>query len=178
MVRLLVTLLCALCLAPAAGAGGSAAGDGALSILSGNGWMTIVGKGTIYGQLDKGTLTVTDPDPTDGTIQVVGAEQTRPKGLNVTVYTGKNITFRLVGGRYKLAIAASTGVDLLAVGVGKAWLRGDPTAPNAGTYTVDGSRRTPIPVAPATPPAAGATWAGVLVPFGSAPPATTTTASP
>ncbi len=169
MHRLSVILLLTLALVPTALAGGSATGDGALSVLNANGTITVVGRGTIYGQLDKGTLTVTDPDPTDGLVQVVGAEHTLHVSLHVTAYSGKDITFRLVGGRYKLAITAGTNVDFLAVGVGKAWLKGDPAGASSGTYTVDGAKNVPLPLAPTAPVPAGTTWPGVAVPFGVQP---------
>jgi hypothetical protein len=95
----------------------------------------------------------------------------------VTIYSGKDITFRGVSGRYKLAISSATGIDFLAVGVGKAWLKADPTAGPAGTYTVDGSKMQTLPVAPTVAPPAGTTWAGQVVQFGVQP-TTTTTASP
>ena len=169
MRRLLFPLLLIFVCVPAALAGGSATGDGALSVLNANGTITVIGKGTIYGQVDKGTLIVTDPDPTDGTMQVVGATRTRPVGGHVTVYSGKNITFREVGGRYKLVISASTGIDFLAVGVGKAWLKGDPNGGDPGIYTVDGKKQQTLPVAPAVAPPAGTVWPGLVVQFGVQP---------
>ena len=175
MRRLLFTLLFILVCVPAALAGGSATGDGALSVLKANGTITVIGKGTIYGQVDKGTLTVTDPDPTDGPMQVVGATHTRPAGGHVTVYSGKNITFREVGGRYKLVISGATGIDFLAVGVGKAWLKADASAGDPGTFTVDGAKKQPLPVTPAVAPPAGTIWPGLAVQFGVQPATATTT---
>jgi hypothetical protein len=172
MRRLTFTMLLTLVCVPAAFAGGAALGDGAFSVVNASGTITVVGKGTIYGQIDKGTLTVTDPDASSAAMQVVGAgHTTRPAGAHVTVYSGKGITFREVSGRYKLVITSATGIDFLAVGVGKAWLKGDPAASDPGTFTVDGAKKTPLPVASA----AGATWAGLVVPFGVQP---ATTASP
>ena len=176
MRRLLLTLLVSLSCVPAAFAGGSATGDGALSVLNASGTITVIGKGTIYGQVDKGTITVTDPDPTDGTMQVVGATRTRPIGGHVTVYSGKNITFREVGGRYKIVISNATGVDFLAVGIGKAWLKGDLTATDPGTFTVDGKKQQALPVTPAVLPPAGTIWPGLAVQFGVQP--ATVTATP
>src|ERR1700693_1371746 len=118
MRRLLFTLLFILVSVPTALAGGSATGDGALSVLNANGTITVIGKGTIYGQIDKGTLTVTDLDLTDGPMQGA-AEHTRPLAGHVTVYSGEDLSFREVGGRYKLVITTATGIDFLAVGVGK-----------------------------------------------------------
>jgi hypothetical protein len=107
-------------------------------------------------------------------MQVVGATHTRPAGGHVTVYSGKNITFREVGGRYKLVISASSGIDFLAVGVGKAWLKADPNAAEPGSYTVDGKKQQSLPVSPAVAPPAGTVWPGLVVQFGVQP----TTATP
>jgi hypothetical protein len=175
MRRLLFTLLVILVCVPAALAGGNATGDGALSVLNANGTITVIGKGTIYGQVDKGTLTVTDPDSTDGPMQVVGAEHTHPSSGSVTVYSGKDITFREVGGRYKLVISAATGIDFLAVGVGKAWLKADPNA-DPGSFTVDGKKQQSLPAAPAVALPAGTIWPGLAVQFGVQP--ATVTATP
>ncbi len=169
---LLLTLVCV----PAALAGGTAVGDGALSVINASGSITVIGKGTIYGQIDKGTVTVTDPDPTDGPpMVVVGAEHTHPAGGHVTIYSGKDITFRGFSGRYKLVISSASGVDFLAVGVGKAWLKADPTLGPVGNYTVDGAKMQPLPATSAVALPAGTTWAGLVVPFGVQPTATTTT---
>jgi hypothetical protein len=105
---------------------------------------------------------------------VVGAEHAHPAGGRVTIYSGKDITFRGVSGRYKIVISAATGVDFLAVGVGKAWLKADSTLGPVGTYTVDGAKMQSLPVTPAAALQAGATWAGLVVPFGVQPTATTT----
>ena len=169
MRRLLLTSLVTLVCVPAALAGSSASGDGALSVLKASGTITVVGKGTIYGQIDKGTITVTDPDPTDGTMQVVGATRTRPIGGHVTVYSGKNITFREVGGRFKVVISAASGINFLAVGVGKAWLKADPTLGDPGIFTVDGKKQQALPVTPAITPPVGTTWPGLAVQFGIQP---------
>ncbi len=107
------------------------------------------------------------------------APSTRARaGGHVTIYSGKNITFREVGGRYKIVISASTGIDFLAVGVGKAWLKADPTAGDPGIYTVDGKKQQALPVAPAVAPPAGTMWPGLVVPFGVQPTTTTTTTTP
>ena len=169
MRRLLLTLLITLVCVPAALAGGTASGDGALSVLKASGTITVVGKGTIYGQIDKGTLTVTDPDPTDGEMQVVGATHTRPAVGHITIYSGKNITFREVGGRFKVVISAASGINFLAVGVGKAWLKADPTLGDPGIFTVDGKKQQALPVAPATALPVGTIWPGLAVQFGVQP---------
>jgi hypothetical protein len=166
MRRLTFTLLFALFAAPAAFAAAGAVGDGALSIVNANvASIQIAGKGTIYGQLDKGTIAVTDTDLTDGTVLVTGGKRVASTKPSTVTYTGKDLTFRLVGGLYKFAISG-TDVNFVAVGVGKAYLKGDPTADDAGSYTVDGAKLQPIPVAPTVVPAVGTTWPGLLVTFG------------
>jgi hypothetical protein len=169
MRRLLFTLLLILVCVPAALASGSASGDGALSVLNASGTITVIGKGTIYGQIDKGTLTVTDSDPASPSMQVVSAVHTRPAATHVTVYSGKNITFREAGGRYKIVISAATGIDFLAVGVGKAWLKADPSVADPGIFTVDGKKQQALPDAPPVTPPAGTVWPGLAVQFGVQP---------
>lgn len=148
MRRLLFTLLCGLLLAPAALAGARASGDGVLELQAVNATVvTITGKGALWGQVDQGRLYVTDPIETDGLVYVSGADRApRTVGDTTTVYTGKNMHFRITGGTYKLTFVKSTGIDLTAVGVGKTLMTGDPTASTTGTYALDGGKWTPVPL--------------------------------
>ncbi|MGH3003594.1 MAG: hypothetical protein ACRDM1_13195 [Gaiellaceae bacterium] len=149
MRRLLLTLLCALIAVPAALAGARATGDGILELQAVDATnATIVGRGALWGQLDSGRLIVTDPVAGDGIVYVSGADRTpRPLGDTgtTTLYVGKNIHFRVTGGTYRLTFAKSTGIDLTAVGVGKAYLTGDPLADDPGTYALDGGKWVPVP---------------------------------
>src|SRR3981081_2065022 len=111
MRRLSFTLLCFLILAPAALAAAGATGDGVLELRDVNASkVTIRGtKGVIWGQLDKGTLFVTDLNTDDSLAAFVsGGTKTAPG-----VYTGKNIHFRFPGGKYLFTIVG-TGIDLTA----------------------------------------------------------------
>ncbi|HEY5294018.1 MAG TPA: hypothetical protein VIJ70_00915 [Gaiellaceae bacterium] len=148
MRRLSFTLLCGLLLAPAALAGVRASGDGVLELQAVNATtVTIAGKGALWGQVDQGRLYVTDPIDTDGLVYVSGADRApRAIGDTTTLYIGKNMHFRITGGTYKLTFVKSTGIDLTAVGVGKALMAGDPTADTTGTYALDGGKWTPVPV--------------------------------
>jgi hypothetical protein len=150
MRRLSFTLLCGLVLAPAAFAAAGAAGDGVLELRNVNAAkVTIVGsKGVIWGQLDKGTLKVTDLNTDDNlTALVSGGVQVRPStDPGVTVYTGRNIHFRFPGGKYQLTIVGGSNIDLTAVGVGRAYLTGDPTVFDDGDYALDGAKWQPVPV--------------------------------
>jgi hypothetical protein len=168
MRRLSVALLCALIAAPAALAGARAAGDGIFELNAVDATsVTIAGKGALWGQLDKGRLIVSDPVAGDGIVYVSGADRT-PRPLNdtgtTTLYVGRNIHFRVTGGTYRLTFFKSTGIDVTAVGSGKAVLDGDPLSDNDGAYALDGGKW--IPVSPLEER---------TVPFGTQAPTTQTT---
>jgi hypothetical protein len=150
MRRLSFTLLCCLILAPAAFAATGATGDGVLELRDVNASkVTIRGlKGVIWGQLDKGTLVVTDLNPDDNLAALVsgGTKTTSLEpGVITYTYTGKNIHFRFPGGKYLFTIVGA-GIDLTAVGVGRAWLSGDPLVADDGDYAVDGGKWQPVPL--------------------------------
>jgi hypothetical protein len=147
MRRLCLTLLVALVAVPAAVAASRATGDGALELRAMYGNATVVGtRGILFGQMDSGKLIVTDPLLGDGAIYVSGAERTRP-GIsdNVTIYSGKNIHFRVTSGRYRLQFVRGKGIDFTAVGVGQALLTGDLAVDDTGQYAVDGGPWIDVP---------------------------------
>ena len=168
MRRLIVTLLCGLLVAPAALAAPRATGDGVLELRAVYGTVLLgslaqPAQGTVWGQMDKGTLKVTDPVAGDGAILVSGWENrsvipstdTTPR---VVVYSGHDLHFRVTGGKYKLFFSGN-GIDLTAVGSGVAYLLGSATADDAGDYALDGGKWIPMPVfGPAQ-----------RIPFGAAP---------
>ena len=79
MRRLCLTLLCGLVAVPAALAASSATGDGVLELKAATGTVVLTGvRGTVWGQMDKGKLVVTDPVAGDGAIYVSGAENVTP----------------------------------------------------------------------------------------------------
>lgn len=159
MRRLCLTLLAALVAVPVAVASSRATGDGVLELRTVTGNVTVTGsRGILYGQMDSGKLVVTDPLFGDGAVFVSGAERTRP-GINddVTIYAGKNIHFRVTGGRYRLQFVKGSGIDFTAVGVGQALLTGDLTADDTGQYAVDGGKWIDVP------------WLQRAVPFGDQP---------
>jgi hypothetical protein len=175
--RLLITLLGCLILAPAALAAGRATGDGVLELKSVDGGVSIgapgqPAKGVLWGQMDRGRLTIVDPITGDGQIVVSGwdtrsiKDPTTADGTpRVVVYTGVDLHFRVTGGKYRLKFTGS-GVDLTAVGVGVAYLSGDPDASDAGFYAVDSGKWLPVPVLTQKVPTPKA------VPFGDQPPQT------
>jgi len=148
MRRLCLILLCGLVAAPVAVASVRATSDGVFELRDVTAASAVINgtRGSIWGQMDSGRLTVTDPLPDDGQIYVTGAEHSRP-GLNenVTVYTGKNIHFRVTGGKYRLSFKGS-GIDLTAVGVGTVSLLGDFFAVDAGDYRIDGVKWINVPL--------------------------------
>jgi hypothetical protein len=141
-------LLCGLILAPGALAAAGATGDGVLELRDVNATRaTIYAKGAIWGQLDYGQLKVTDPNPDDNlTAWVSGAESARTYEPGVTVYSGKNIHFRFTGGRYIKFAIVGYGIDVTAVGVGRASLIGDPDWYDDGDYSLDNGKWQPVPL--------------------------------
>ena len=158
MRRLCLTLICGLVAVPAALAASHATGDGVLEIKAATGTVVLTGvRGTAWGQLDKGKLIVTDPVAGDGSIYVSGAKDVAPgKADGVTIYWGRDIHFRVTGGKYKLtfrgvgADATAVGVDLTAVGVGTVQLTGDAFADYTGKYAIDSGKWNTVPVWPVT----------------------------
>jgi hypothetical protein len=137
MRRLCLTLLCGLVVIPTAVAASQATGDGVLEFQKVDATVAVYGqRGTIWGQMDKGRLVVTDPNPLDGTVNVSGADSTTP-GLtdNTTIYIGKNIHFR-ISGKYALKLVGK-GIDFAAVGIGTAKFTGDYNSLDPGQYAID-----------------------------------------
>src|SRR2546423_550885 len=99
---LLIAALPALLLPTAAAAHVSTPGDGTLTVKQANAFLIRLNvKGGIIGRCDQCTLTVIDPNPDDQIEEVVtGAERTRPVTDSVTVYSGKFIKYRYLGGNF------------------------------------------------------------------------------
>jgi hypothetical protein len=155
MRRLFVILLASLAVVPAAVAATRAAGDGVLELKSADG-RVVIGKdatparGLLWGQMDKGKLIVVDPLSGDGQVFVSGYEKKslptfNESGAAVTTYWGTNLHFRVTGGKYRL-VFDGTGIDLTAIGVGTAYLTGDPNVFDAGYYAVDSGKWLSMPV--------------------------------
>jgi hypothetical protein len=151
MRRLCLILLCGLVAVPAALAAARAPGDGVLELSKVDGLAVVTGtRGTLWGQMDKGKLVVTDPIVGDGQVLVSGWEFRKP-GLvdGTTLYTGTDLHFRVTGGKYKLRLQG-TGIDFTAVGVGTAQLGGDVLADDPGEFSLDSGKPIPVPAFPAT----------------------------
>ena len=123
---------------PVAGLAGTSTGDGTLSVEDGRGKVTLQARGGVIGRLERGTVTIYDLTPEDGSIPAVFGDD-QPVALvgeNGIKYTGSNMRFRFIGGRYRILIQGR-GIDLSAVGKGFGTIRGDVGQP--GVYSLDGA---------------------------------------
>jgi hypothetical protein len=116
--------------------------DGTLTVRDGRGVVVVRARGSIIGQLGKGTLTVTETPDLRATIIVRGAERTRYPSTTVTVYAGTNIRFRLAHNK-RIAIRLNgKRMNFSAVGRGDGWIDGlgDPVAGIFfdGSYSLNG----------------------------------------
>jgi hypothetical protein len=146
MRRLCLTLLCGLVAVPAALAASHATGDGVLEIKDAAGIVVLnTTRGTVWGQVTKGSLVVTDPLAGDGTVYVSGGKASPGVAENVTKYTGRDLHFRVTGGKSKLWFKGS-GLDLTAVGIGSVQFTGDAFAADQGRFALDSGKWNPVPV--------------------------------
>ena len=146
MRRIFITCaLLALALPAAAAAGVNAPGDGTLTVKNADGFVTIGARGGVIGRFDSGQLWVRDPNPDDQYEEAVtGAEKKVVKDDFVTVYSGKNVRFRYIGGFFQIKVKG-TGIGLGAVGKGKVTLQG-----TDGTYSVNDAPAQLFPLLPQT----------------------------
>jgi len=132
--------------------------DGALSIKNADGRIVVNGRGGVIGRLDKGQVTIKDPNPNDGTGPIVnGADSTSSVGDHTTRYSGANIRFRIIGGTFTVTVAGN-GVDMSVIGRGLVTMDG--TTGTDGTYTLNGDTAQPFPTIRFTFPLAAPTGAG------------------
>ncbi len=132
---LLTLLIAALVLPAAALASRAGAGDGTLSVEGASGAVIVQARGGVIGRVASGTVVIADLSPGDDSDPVVwGAQTRRQTGPETTVYRGRNITFRLIGGGFRVAVKGS-GISLSVVGRGDAFLDGD----GAGVFSTSGA---------------------------------------
>jgi hypothetical protein len=130
-----IVLLVGLVGASAAAAVAARADDERLSINEGRGLVWIEAKGALIGRLDKGQLSVTDLTPFDLNDPLVyGCDEEWFRGPT-NVCRGENIRFRVIGGRWRVAIRGA-GIDLSAAARGRVLLDGDGI--RTGVYSTDG----------------------------------------
>jgi hypothetical protein len=139
---LLVALMTgSLAAAALAGAARPVVEDGTLTVREGRATIQLRMKGTVIGRLGRGRLAVTDS--ADGaTIIVRGEEEEIPINGRTTVYTGRNIRFRIADEKRFTVKLAGKGLNFSAVGRGDGWIDGwgDPDAGvfYDGTYALNG----------------------------------------
>jgi hypothetical protein len=138
--RVLASITLALLALPAAAlALGGAAGDGTLAIVNANGTMSIAAKGALIGQIDRGRVTLEDPNPNDGPAPVVwGYESKRDLTDTKSLYSGNDIRFRISGGFFRVKVVGS-GVDLSVVGHGSVTIGPALGIFSGGTYSLNGA---------------------------------------
>jgi hypothetical protein len=133
----LLALLIFLLAVPAAALAVTSA-DGELSVDAGRGKVTVDARGGIIGRFMDGRVSILDLTPDDAFVPVVFGDELPPLFLTngAVVYRGTNVRFRLVGGRYRVAVHG-VGIDLSAVGNGLVWLESDGSRV-PGTYSLEG----------------------------------------
>ena len=145
MKRLLATVaVLALALpASAVAAARSGSDDGTLSVKNATGRILIRATGGFIGRFDRGSIRIIDPIADDGTGPIVsGAERSHDLNDTTSVYTGTNVKFRLIGGRFRILIIG-TGIDLAVVGRGAVVLDG--RGGSDGRYSFNGADYSSLP---------------------------------
>jgi hypothetical protein len=151
MRRLLVPLLLLACAAfpLAALAGSTAPTDGSLAVRDGRGKVTLVVKGSLIGRYGQGTLQIEELT-FDGADPVVRGYRTVrwSKNGNARTYTGKNVRFRLIGGRYRVVFNGK-GLNFSLVGRGRAQLDGTGSVDRGifydGFFSLNGAEEESLP---------------------------------
>lgn len=140
MRRFFVTLTLALLALPAvAFAGGASPGDGTLAVSNATGSVNIAVRGALIGQIDKGRITLEDPNPNDGKAPVVsGYESRRDLTDTKALYSGTDVRFRIIGGFFRAKVIGS-GMDLSIVGRGSITLGPAVGLLTGGTYSLNGA---------------------------------------
>jgi len=140
--RLAALILLVLGLSATVATGAVRAPAGTLLIEGGRGTVQITGKGVLVGRMEKGSLEITDLNPTD---QWSPRLNGIPRGKVVT-FRGKNVSFYVPGGRYRL-VAHGSGISISARGAGSVALDGDPDAVgDTGRYAIGDAASVPLPV--------------------------------
>lgn len=120
----------------------TAAADGTIVLKNADGRVYVKGNGVFIGHIQHVVkMTVNDPLPFDGDGPPIVTNWDEKTELGTrTTYTGDDLRFKLLGGRYTIQIKG-TGISLSGVGSGVVYLDGDGTKshPADGLYSLDGS---------------------------------------
>jgi hypothetical protein len=150
MRRFLVPLLLIGAAFPAVGFADRAPSDGTLAVRDGRGKVQMTVKGSLIGRFSNGSLTIEELSTDEESEPVVRGYKTFKWGRNgnVRTYTGKNVRFRLIGGRYKVTLAAK-GIFFSLVGKGRVVLDGNGSVEDGifydGFYSLNGTEDESLP---------------------------------
>jgi hypothetical protein len=144
--RRIFALLFVLALAAPVAATGSvrAPGDGTLSVRDLDGYVWVRAQGAIIGRCDECTFRLDDLTTSDAGVPLVtGWERARDVDGDGSFewFRGRDVRWRVIGGRYLLRVHQGRDIDLSVVGKGLVKLRG-----TAGTFALNDSD--PITVTP------------------------------
>lgn len=110
--------------------------DGTLSVRDGRATIQLRLKGGVIGRFARGRLTVVDAIGETSSVVVRGGKISSPNE-RTTVYTGRNIRFRIADEKRFVVRISASKINLSAVGRGDGWLDGWGN-PDKGVY-FDGS---------------------------------------
>ena len=139
---LVLCLLAAALAAPLAARAASGADTGTLSVKNATGSVAVAARGVLLGHCDRCTVTITDPDPADGSTprsRTLSAFRSSISDTK-TSYQGNDLRFKLIGGFFRIRVVG-TGIDVSAVATGGAVLDNG----TAGTFSLNGNPYLPMP---------------------------------
>jgi hypothetical protein len=127
-------------------AGTSTKGDGTLSVKDASGIVTIAARGIVFGRVDNGWVRIVDyrPDDTNSFEDFGTCDITRFLDDHTTLCKGTGLRFRFAAGKFDVRVGGR-GLNLTAVGKGTGTIDGADTAPDPGTYSVNGGAFEPLP---------------------------------
>lgn len=131
--------------APAGAAARSfSATDGTLSVKDARGVITIQGRGAVIGSVARGSVMMNDPIDGDGTGPIVsGDEWSKDRTETATIWGGKAVRFRNIGGTFKVVVRGR-GINLSFVGKANVIVNGAGTDDD-GSFAVNGGDYNLIP---------------------------------
>lgn len=123
--------------------------DGTLSVRDGRAMIQLRMKGGLIGRFGQGKLTVSDSPTDTSTVVVRGAERTRELNERTTVYSGKNIRFRIADDDRIVVKIQASKINLSAVGRGDGALDGWGNRAEGvyfdGSYSLNGDEYRSLP---------------------------------
>lgn len=149
---LLVPFFLLVAVFPSAALSGATAGDGSLAVRDGRGKVTLIVRGSLIGRYGNGSLTIEELSA-DAAVPVVrGYERVKwARQGNTRTYTGKDVRFRLIGGRYRVQFNGK-GLYFSLVGKGRVMLDGNGSMASRifydGFYSLNGLQEESLPDEP------------------------------